>query len=221
MSREDALLRAVLAEPDDDAPRLIFADWLEENGRAERAELIRLQCALAETPEDDPRRPRLAHRAEALIAAHWVEWGHELRGLAQAWGFERGFVTRAVCDSAVFVERARELFRLAPVHHLALRGARLVMDRLARCRELDRRLALDLAFNTIGNRGAHELGSCPYLTRLTALDLSFNNIYAAGARALLKLPHMPSLEGFSLVGNPIPDRERDALRRRFGKVLSV
>lgn len=39
-----ALLRAVLEKPEDDAPRLIYADWLEENGDGERAEFIRLQC---------------------------------------------------------------------------------------------------------------------------------------------------------------------------------
>jgi uncharacterized protein (TIGR02996 family) len=46
----DDLLRAVLAEPDDDAPRLVLADWLEEYGddadRA-RAAFIRVQCELA------------------------------------------------------------------------------------------------------------------------------------------------------------------------------
>ena len=31
---------------DDDAPRLIFSDWLEENGEPESAEFIRTQCAL-------------------------------------------------------------------------------------------------------------------------------------------------------------------------------
>jgi uncharacterized protein (TIGR02996 family) len=32
MTTHDALLAAVLAEPGDDAPRLILADWLEEQG---------------------------------------------------------------------------------------------------------------------------------------------------------------------------------------------
>ena len=38
---------AVCETPDDDAPRLVFADWLEDNGdEAERAwgEYIRLEC---------------------------------------------------------------------------------------------------------------------------------------------------------------------------------
>ena len=45
---EAAFLAAVNAQPTDDLPRLIYADWLEEAGFAERAEQIRLQIALAE-----------------------------------------------------------------------------------------------------------------------------------------------------------------------------
>lgn len=40
-------LRAIIDHPEDDGVRLIYADWLEEHGQAERAELIRVQCALA------------------------------------------------------------------------------------------------------------------------------------------------------------------------------
>jgi uncharacterized protein (TIGR02996 family) len=47
---EAALLAAVLAGPDDDLPRLVYADWLDENGRPERAEFIRVQCELAQLP---------------------------------------------------------------------------------------------------------------------------------------------------------------------------
>jgi uncharacterized protein (TIGR02996 family) len=32
MNHNDALLQAVLASPDDDTPRLVYADWLEERG---------------------------------------------------------------------------------------------------------------------------------------------------------------------------------------------
>lgn len=38
-----ALLQAILASPADDTPRLVFADWLEENGETEWAWLIRYQ----------------------------------------------------------------------------------------------------------------------------------------------------------------------------------
>jgi uncharacterized protein (TIGR02996 family) len=33
VSLEDALLQDIRANPADDAPRLVYADWLEEQGR--------------------------------------------------------------------------------------------------------------------------------------------------------------------------------------------
>lgn len=42
-----ALLNGVLAAPDDDLARLVYADWLEEHGEADRARFIREQIALA------------------------------------------------------------------------------------------------------------------------------------------------------------------------------
>lgn len=47
MTRDDSLLRAILDAPDDDLPRLIYADWLDEHGEPARAEFIRVQCELA------------------------------------------------------------------------------------------------------------------------------------------------------------------------------
>jgi len=44
---ELALLRGVEAAPDDDLPRLVYADWLDEHGRHARADFIRVQCELA------------------------------------------------------------------------------------------------------------------------------------------------------------------------------
>jgi uncharacterized protein (TIGR02996 family) len=46
-------LRAVAENPGDDAPRLVFADWLNENGHPERAEFIRTQVDLARMDPTD------------------------------------------------------------------------------------------------------------------------------------------------------------------------
>src|SRR5436190_15862505 len=46
MDDGEALLRAVVVAPRDDAPRLIYADWLDEHGQAEAAEYIRACCGL-------------------------------------------------------------------------------------------------------------------------------------------------------------------------------
>src|SRR4051812_46207764 len=71
---ERAFLDAIIAEPDEDAHRLVFADWLDEHGQSERAEFIRTQCALARMPESDPRRTDLEVRERQLLAAHAAEW---------------------------------------------------------------------------------------------------------------------------------------------------
>src|SRR5262249_41365819 len=43
----EPLLNAILRQPEDDVVRLVYADWLEENGAPARAEFIRVQCRLA------------------------------------------------------------------------------------------------------------------------------------------------------------------------------
>jgi uncharacterized protein (TIGR02996 family) len=44
---ELTLIAAVCADPDDDTPRLVLADWLDEHGQTDRAEFVRLQVELA------------------------------------------------------------------------------------------------------------------------------------------------------------------------------
>jgi uncharacterized protein (TIGR02996 family) len=93
MSDEDALLLGIIENPDADAPRLVYADWLEERGKQERAEFIRVQCELAKLPEGDPRRARLEPRERRLLKKHKKEWSGPLRGLASSWEFHRGSPT--------------------------------------------------------------------------------------------------------------------------------
>jgi uncharacterized protein (TIGR02996 family) len=68
-----ALLRAIVRHPDEDTPRLVYADWLQENGRTEEAEFLRVQCRLAASEPDDPKYPALIDRDEELrlwLTAH-------------------------------------------------------------------------------------------------------------------------------------------------------
>ncbi len=46
MTDREALYRAILTHPHDDTPRLVYADWLEENGHSEEGEFIRVDCRL-------------------------------------------------------------------------------------------------------------------------------------------------------------------------------
>ena len=54
MSDHDALLAAICDQPDEDTPRLAFADWLDENDEPDRAAFVRAQIELARTPAWEP-----------------------------------------------------------------------------------------------------------------------------------------------------------------------
>ncbi len=81
--------------PDEDTPRLVYADYLEEEGNAPRAEFIRVQCALARLPEGDPQRHALEDRQHELLAEHecaWLGVAPDAMDELEEWTFERGFV---------------------------------------------------------------------------------------------------------------------------------
>jgi len=80
MDDRAALLRAIVESPDDDAPRLVYADWLDERGESDRAEFIRLQCAIHGSPMPDAEWKALVARCEALLAANEPRWMKEVPG---------------------------------------------------------------------------------------------------------------------------------------------
>jgi uncharacterized protein (TIGR02996 family) len=75
MSTEKTFLQTICETPDDDAPRLVFADWLEDNGQSERAELIRTQCRRAKMDEWDDGYEDLAQREQELLEKYGKKWG--------------------------------------------------------------------------------------------------------------------------------------------------
>jgi uncharacterized protein (TIGR02996 family) len=87
----DAFLKAIIENPDDDAIRLVYCDWLEEHGQPDRAAFIRVQCELARLPECDPRRPVLEARERALLARQG-QWLGRLNSPLLHWRFRRGLV---------------------------------------------------------------------------------------------------------------------------------
>jgi uncharacterized protein (TIGR02996 family) len=59
MTDGEALLAAIRANPRDDLPRLVFADWLQEQGEVAYAEFIRLSCRIASESLTAAERKRL------------------------------------------------------------------------------------------------------------------------------------------------------------------
>lgn len=56
-----AFMREIIADPDNDVPRLVYADWFADLDDP-RGELIRVQCELAAGGLDDAEATRLAKR---------------------------------------------------------------------------------------------------------------------------------------------------------------
>lgn len=117
-SADQAFLQAIAATPADDAPRLIYADWLEEHGDP-LGEFIRVQCALEQVPEYDERHPALKLREEELMLRHYRQWDAALREEFE--GFEsynadyrRGFINRIMLPVEMLLRKAARLPELAP-----------------------------------------------------------------------------------------------------------
>jgi uncharacterized protein (TIGR02996 family) len=65
MDEDAGFLQAMIAAPEDDALRLVYADWLEERGDP-RGEYLRCQCARAGLQPADPKHTGLLQREAEL-----------------------------------------------------------------------------------------------------------------------------------------------------------
>src|SRR5262249_58371814 len=86
MRPDDAFLQDIADDPDDDAVRLIYADWLTEQDDP-RGEFIRVQVQLTGLSPHDPRWPALNQRQLDLLQAHQDEWPLPLRALVRRFHF--------------------------------------------------------------------------------------------------------------------------------------
>src|SRR5262249_13070706 len=122
MTPEQAFLEEIWDNPDDDLPRLIYADWLEERGDA-RGEFIRLPGELNRTVEDNPRRAEMEARERVLLSANVRAWTGELFGLVERWEYRRGFVEGVRMAANAFVARLPSLLCLGRLRHARPSGA--------------------------------------------------------------------------------------------------
>jgi uncharacterized protein (TIGR02996 family) len=132
-------LQQVLAHPDDDGPRLCAADWWDEQGAAERAEFVRVQCELARWPcECDTSEERVYHdecrcKERAALRRQELklyrgEWDAEVipAGWATAdesypaFVYRRGFVEEVTCPATAFLAHAKALLAACPLRRVRL-----------------------------------------------------------------------------------------------------
>lgn len=232
MSDGDALLAAILAHPDEDVPRLAYADWLDEHGGAaarDRAEFVRAQVELARVPPEVAARwPQrvleLKAREKVLLTLNGMRWldplsarGGPLDGTDFHAQFRRGFVEVVWMPASRFAARAPALFALAPVRELRVTHTSLNdLSDLVWGEHFPRLNALDLSDRRLGDDVARVLTFRSTSAGLRTLRLSACGLTDGAAHDLAQAPFHWPLHELDVRHNTFTAYGVTALRDRFG-----
>lgn len=230
MTPETELLDAIYASPDEDGPRVVYADYLLAKGDP-RGELIQVQCRLADPHIGESEHRKLRAVENKLLAAHGGAWTApvlDVVGQPSAVQmftptkveFRRGFVD-SVRGASIILEQIESLFAVAPLvtklrldptppydQPTQIKGSSLVSPHLAKLEELQ------LFLPGAGEEAAELIAACPHFTNLKSLTLAISRwdmvveggaLTARGARALARSPHLAKLEKLILDDNRLGD----------------
>ena len=162
-------LEKVLADPDNDAPRLELANFLLRRGDM-RGLHIQLSCELAHLDREDPARAQLEERLKKLPNVVFV--GCPSPNIPLQYGIERGFVERLDCTIWHFIEHADAFFAWAPIRAY-------------------------YPLHAGGSGWFQALANFPALAKLRRLDLQ-NVFKAEELRTLFVSPHLTQLREVQL-----------------------
>ena len=205
MNLEQAFLDDIRANLEDDTPRLIFADWLDDRGDEARAEFIRVQCRLARLKSYDPEAIPLWVRQQDLLAEHGKKWKKPLANITTRCEFERGFLSRVEVTAAKFVSHGEEIRSRIPLRYLGVFQTNKDWSKFLACETLHGVPALDLSSTRLGMKRGIELARCPHLSGLRELDLSHSQLRERGVQALVTSDTLQSLRSLDLSSNYLPD----------------
>jgi uncharacterized protein (TIGR02996 family) len=209
---EPALLQGVLDAPDDDAPRLVYADWLEDDGQSERAELIRVQIELERLAPYDAGHARLAARASALLRRYDEQWRPPLPGWAadRTWdGWRRGFLDRVAVAARYYVSTGAVLCEAAPLRAVRLHYPQRWLATLAGSANLG--LLPDLTLTgSLPDRPVEPLAASPHLVGVRSLCFDYTQVSDGTLIALARSPHATSLRALGVDGIACYDRRLTA-----------
>lgn len=194
MDDRAALLAAVCERPDDDTPRLVYADWCDDHGDAAYARFIRTQVELARVPEWDIAWVRAWHRERGLVTGLPFQSRYSVPRMAGIDTFRRGFPWAVECQTpAEFAAEADVIFARAPVQSFSVR---------ARYHEPP--------------PDPHALGTDSRFTQLRRLAFSLTRYEGDAIRQLAESPHLMGVTEMAFEFDGIRD---DGLVALFGSDL--
>ncbi|QJW96833.1 TIGR02996 domain-containing protein [Frigoriglobus tundricola] len=211
------LLRAVQDNPDEDTPRLMYADWLEEHDDPARAEFVRVQCRLAErgrrepVPPADPDRQR-EFQLQSQLGERWLAELPAVRGVRWT-GFWRGFPVASVASATTLVRAAEKVWDAAPVESVTVTGLNANGARvLAGSPVFDRLRAFTLEGYSArheGERPLRTLFGSPRAKALRRLAL-LSALGEAGLIAVFASEHLTGLEWLGVGSGEMTDGAAEA-----------
>jgi uncharacterized protein (TIGR02996 family) len=240
MSLEAVFWQAVRDAPDDDTPRLVYADWLTDRGDRSslaRAEHIRLQCALARL-HPDARRHELVREVQALEQEYAEDWLRPLREHYPLGGdqkaipfFIRGFVERLHLEPLRedYLARIEPFLRQHPVRTLTIQCRRPLdpnqtLTAVAECPALDRLTTLgSTARGQLHRRTIQALSDASHLSGLHTFDI-WCDLDVGTLRFLMAsslLDHVTHLRTSALPDQGIPALREIVQSPRAGRLLSL
>ncbi len=240
MSERAAFISAILDNWADDTPRLVFADWLQENGEEARAEFIRAQINPVSLPESVRERSdpgaRIAGKHGAALGGGW----RRAIGVSETEGeYVRGFLTGVEVHSTDYIRLAGNALELEPVEfELELRAlypdgtptALAEIEALSASRHLRavRTITALRHFEEkryFGPERFAELMESPHLINLRGATINEPGLGAVAVEALANAPAAFKLESLYLSGSLAGDRatrhtavERIASAPRFASL---
>jgi uncharacterized protein (TIGR02996 family) len=195
-----ALLQDARAHPDNLERRRVLADWLDDHGESDRAELVRLQCELAEVPEYEARHYDLLSREGELLNRHGDKWLGPLVKCTVA--FHRGLLRLELTPDQL---RSPELASLAGTETWAWVETLRFSNLSAEDREpldasplLDSIAGIDLEGVELSPEIAQVLGQCPRLAHLREVNLGHTTNGGQVIAAFVEAPARPGLTSINL-----------------------
>lgn len=227
MSAGQTLWREILEHPDDDAPRIVYADWLEENALDDetraRAALIHAQIDLEHAAPAD--RPALQTQIRALMQKYRRRWtdGMTRAKIRGSWRFRRGFLDGGTMSADRFVRVADQIFVNAPLlRSMVFPEASNELEKLAACPYLERLVEVDL-------EEMCRCGSCPierelpslfaskHAVNIRMLSLADDRIEPDNARKLFESSHLRAVVTLDLRENHLDVTSMEVLAARGGQ----
>lgn len=222
----EAFLRAIFDAPDDDTPRLVYADFLEENGGAERAAVIRNQCGHGPAlPVSVPAgrglglpRKTTTVALDALATPEEFRWDL-VRNSPETFAVEGVRLGSGVISSAEPLDTLFGLTAFARATEFHLGGEVEEVPAAPETEDHGTFALIDMNVTpVITVEGVVALSRHRGARRIEALILTHNNLDNDAARAIVRSPHLIRLKRLEILeGNNLRGRTWQQLLEKYGE----